>query len=151
MTDLFAKVDVENIMEACRQRGARYGIEFSDFEVLRNTRKALAAAEFARYNGRYASFHRAVFTAYFSEGRDINSVHVLSDIATSCGLDAHAMVASLDNIEYMDRLRRGSEQARSLGVTAIPAFFIEDQPCITGAVAENRFREVLDTVVEMRS
>jgi len=151
MTDLFSQVDVDGVLEACRQHGAKYGLQFRDMDVLRNTRKALAAVEFAREQGQYGQFHHAVFKAYFSEGRDIGSVDVLMDIASSCGLDAKALATSLDEGMYLERLTEGSAKARSMGVTAIPAFFIEDRPCITGAVPEARFRDVLNEVVEARS
>ncbi|SOB59068.1 DSBA-like thioredoxin domain protein (fragment) [Pseudodesulfovibrio profundus] len=148
MTDLFSQVDVDGVLEACRQHGAKYGIQFRDMEMLRNTRKALAAAEFARDHGKYDDFHHAVFKAYFNHGRDIGSVDTLMDIASSCGLDAKVMVTSLESGIYLERLAEGSAKARSMGVRAIPAFFIEDQPAITGAVAEARFRDILDRMLQ---
>lgn len=148
MTDLFSQVDVDGVLDACRQHGEKYGIEFRDMEMLRNTRKALAAAEFARDHGRYDAFHHAVFKAYFSHGRDIGSVDILMDIASSCGLDGNLLASSLESGIYLERLAEGSTKARSMGVRAIPAFFIEDQPAITGAVPEARFRDILDRMLQ---
>src|ERR671921_1915983 len=44
------------------------------------SRKAFEAAEFARSRGRFDPMHRALFRAFFEEGRDLADVDVLLDI-----------------------------------------------------------------------
>lgn len=143
MVEVFNQFDIDQVVMACRQHGARYGLEFGDMTILSNTRLALEAAEFARDNGRYHEFHNAVFKAYFTDGSNIGDLEVLLDIAESCGLERRAMTQALEQRRYTERVKEGGVQARNRGVTAIPAFFIEDRPVITGAVPEERFREAL--------
>lgn len=148
MVEVFNQFDIDQVTMACRQRGEPYGIKFGDMVTLSNTHLSLEGAEFARDNGRYHEFHNAVFKAYFTDGRNIGDMEVLLNIAEKCGIATSDFAASLDEGRYSERVEAGSVEAREKGVTAIPAFFIDGQPAITGAVAEDRFREVLQGLVK---
>lgn len=137
-------------MEACRQKAAPYGLKFGDLKWLSNSRLSLEAAEYARDKGVYDDFHHAVFEAYFSDGKDIGDKNVLMECASRVGLDLDELSAVLDAGRYGPRVEEGSREARRLGVTAVPSFFIDDLPAITGAVAEERFREALESVAGRR-
>jgi RNA polymerase sigma-70 factor (ECF subfamily) len=52
--------------------------------------------EFAREQGAFASYHRALFEAYFGEGRDIGDEAVLAELGAACGLDPDALRQSLE-------------------------------------------------------
>lgn len=134
----------------CRQRGEPYGVHFGDLKWLSNSRLSLEAAEFARKQGMYDDFHHAVFTAYFTDGLDIGNKNVLLEIGERLGLDRVALDDALESGEFAEAVRQGSEEAKRLGVTAVPSFFIEDLSAITGAVAEERFREALKSVESRR-
>ncbi|QGY39670.1 hypothetical protein GM415_05910 [Pseudodesulfovibrio cashew] len=149
MTDLFPRFDIDQVTMTCRQRGEPYGLEFADMHTLSNTHLALEAAEFARDEGRYHDFHRAVFRAYFTEGRNIGDMTVLLDVARQCSLDADRLHRALAEARFAKRVTEGSEEAKARGVTAIPAFFFEGGPTITGAVSEDRFREVLRSLSDL--
>ena len=134
---------MDHVLTVCRQRGEPYGLRFGERPWLSNSRLALEAAEYARDKGRYDALHHAVFKAYFSDGEDIGDMGVLLTIAASCGLDTGELERALDEGHHSIRVSQGTDQARQRGVTAVPTFFIEDAPAITGAMAEKRFREVL--------
>lgn len=148
ITELASRFDIDQVTTVLRERGAPYGIEFRDMERLSNSRLALEAAEFARDHGGYHRMHRALFKAYFTDGRDIGHRDVIRDVAGACGLDTAALDAALDQGRYTERVARGSEAAREAGVTAIPAFVIEGCPPLIGAVAENLFREALQKAAD---
>ncbi|MBG0790334.1 MAG: DsbA family oxidoreductase [Desulfovibrionaceae bacterium] len=143
MEELYNRFDIDNITGVLRQRGAPYGIEFGDMTLLANSRLALEAAEFARDHDGYHAMHMALFKAYFTDGKNIGDRAVLRGVARNCGLDTEALDKALNRGMYAERVRRGSLAAKQAGVTAIPTFVIEGQPPITGAVAENLFREAL--------
>lgn len=119
-------------------------------ERLSNSRLSLEAAELARDTGKYDEFHHAVFAAYFTHGKDIGDKRVLLDIASDTGIDVNELDAALRDNRYAGRVDQGSSEAKRLGVTAVPTFFIEDLPPITGAVSEERFREALESVSKRR-
>ena len=59
------------------------------------SRKALEAAEFAREAGRFDPMHRALFKAFFEDGRDLADHGVLIETAQSVGLDSQALEGAL--------------------------------------------------------
>ena len=52
-----------------------------------DSRLAFETAFFSRTAGRFDTVHRALFKAYFEDGRDIGNVDILLDIANECGVD----------------------------------------------------------------
>lgn len=107
-----------------RRRAAEFGLRFAAPEILSSSRLAILAAEHARDQGRHAEFSRGVFVAYFADRRDIGDRNVLAEVATAAGLDAEALLRSLQAEEHADRLVEAEAGARRLGITGVPTFFI---------------------------
>jgi predicted DsbA family dithiol-disulfide isomerase len=123
--------------------GTPYGITFADLSVLRNSRNAHLAAEHARARGKFPLLHARLFSAYFSEGLDISDRDVLGQIGTDVGLDEADLLRSIDEGRYQERLERAQEEARSLGVTGVPTFFIGEKERLVGAQPIEVFRKAL--------
>jgi predicted DsbA family dithiol-disulfide isomerase len=143
MTARFRAEDIKRMMEHLRAMGAPFGITFVDRPILSNSRPALLAAEFAREQGKFQSFHEAVFPAYFSHGLDIGSIDVLKQIATDAGLDADAMADAVAGGKHLPLLETAKDEAARLGVTGVPTFFIDDKRSIVGAQSLDVFRKTL--------
>lgn len=88
------------------------------------SRLALEAAEFARAHGRFAATHRAVFRAFFEEGRDIGDLAVLLEIGAATGLDRAELGAALHEERYAARVLADEETARRLGLGGVPAMLV---------------------------
>lgn len=121
---------------------AEAGLTMTDRNWISNSRPALEAAEYAREQGRFEPFHRAVFDAYFAEGRDIGKHDVLREIATSVGLDADGMIDALNDGRYVDRVDEDLEISRQIGLTGVPAFIIGNR-AIVGAQPYEVFEYVM--------
>jgi len=143
MAARFPAADISRMMEHVRAMGAPFGITFVDRPLLSNSRRALQAAEFARDQGRFAPFHQALFAAYFSHGLDIGSLQVLSQLASDCGLDPDALERAVQDGVYLPRLAQAQEEATRLGVTGVPAFFVQGRKKIIGAQPLDVFRRTL--------
>ena len=122
---------------------AEAGLSIAGRDWVSNSRPALEAAEFARDQGLFDPFHRAVFSAYHAEGRDIGKHDVLSEIATSVGLDAGGMVAALSEGRYTARVEEDLEMSRQMGLTGVPVFIIGNR-AIVGAQPYNVFEYVME-------
>lgn len=144
MTELFNRFDIDQVTETCNQRGKPYDIRFGEMRRLSNSNLALMAAEFARDHGGYEDFHTRMFTAYFTEGRDIGDMDVILTEAEAGGLDTAALRTALEEGRYAERVAQGSDRARAAGVTAIPTFVMDGVPPITGAINESLFRKALE-------
>ncbi len=91
-----------------------------------NAHWPLEAAEFAREQGVFDVYHRALFNAYFGEGRDIGDVSVLSELGVAAGLDAAGLEEALASGRYAALVNRATEEARGDGITGTPTFIFDD-------------------------
>lgn len=111
-----------------RSRAAEFGLPFSAPLVLSNSRLAILAAEHARELGSHEALNRRLFTAYFAEGLDIGDIEVLAALGAEVGLDPAALRHSLLTDTYAHRLAGAEREARRLGITGVPTFFIAPGP-----------------------
>lgn len=67
----------------------------------------------------------ALMDAAWSEGRDLESIDVLRDVATSVGLDADAIAATTREPAIKQRLVDATKEAIAAGVFGVPSFVID--------------------------
>ncbi len=125
-----------------REMAAAAGLTMVDRDWVSNSRPALEAAEFAREHGDFDAFHRAVFTAYWAEGKDIGQVEVLKEIAESVGLDAEAMATAIEEGRYREQVMADYELAQRIGFSGVPAFIVGNR-AIVGAQPYEVFEQVM--------
>jgi predicted DsbA family dithiol-disulfide isomerase len=68
------------------------------------------------------SFKRRLFEAYFVGDKNIASPDLLAGIAADLGLDGDDLRAALAEGRYRERVEAEYEEAREVGVTAVPTF-----------------------------
>jgi predicted DsbA family dithiol-disulfide isomerase len=146
LTTMFPRADAESMAGRLNSMGEPYGITFRKIEHIANSRLSLEAGEFAKQQGRFDQFHHAVFEAYFSRGKDIGSLEILTEIGRSAGLDATALETALKTGTYRQTLESMREEASRLAITAAPTFLINDQDRIVGAQPIEVFRKKLNLV-----
>jgi predicted DsbA family dithiol-disulfide isomerase len=143
MTDRFPASALERMQSNLRSYGRLYGIDFNGSGLLSNSHYALAVGEFAKYKGKFEEFHEKVFHAYFTEGRDIGNIKVLSDIAESIGLNKEEMMKSLEEGAYEKALDDTQEMAYRHEISSTPTFIIDDKYAVVGAQSIDNFRNTL--------
>jgi 2-hydroxychromene-2-carboxylate isomerase len=84
-------------------------------------RLALALDDMAR-----PAFTRAVYSAEFTEGKDIADPATLGEILKKLGYDPAAIVTKSGEQPIKDRLRANTEEAGRLGIFGAPNFVTED-------------------------
>jgi predicted DsbA family dithiol-disulfide isomerase len=127
---------------AMRAMMAEAGLTYVENDWVSNSRKALEAAEYARDQGVFDAFHRAVFHAYFSEGWDIGKLEVLEDVAREVGLDPTAVADAVTSGRYTDRVDEDLALAQHIGLRGVPAFIIGNR-AIVGAQPYEVFEQVM--------
>ncbi len=143
LSSLLPRADPEAMARRLNSMGAAFGITFRKIVTVSNSRLALEAGEFAKEQGRFDQFHHAVFESYFSQGKDIGDIDVLTQIAVSAGLDIRSFGNALRNGSYRRALEVVKENASRLGITAAPTFLLGDRDRIVGAQRIDVFRERL--------
>jgi len=88
------------------------------------SRRAFEAAEFARKEGCGEEMHRALFQAFFQEGRDLSSLAVLLQIGLSLGLDQSRLRAALESGRYSRKVLEDEQRAIQLGILGVPTMIL---------------------------
>jgi predicted DsbA family dithiol-disulfide isomerase len=134
--------------EGIRARGAELGFTFNMDKRGRiyNTFDAHRLLHWAELEGRQAELKRALFEAYFTEGRNPSDHEVLVDVATRAGLDAHRATQILASDRYAAEVRQREQLFAQLGIRAVPSVIINDKYLIQGgqpvAVFEQALRKI---------
>ncbi len=129
------------------EAAAAEGLEVGERSHWYNSRPAHEAAAWAAANGKDEEFRKGVFRAYFVEDRNIGSADVLGEIATGVGLDPADLRAALEQGRYREQIEQEYEEARQIGVTAVPTF-VANRYAIVGAHPYESFVKLMETVGE---
>lgn len=118
-------------------------LELPDFVA--NSHEALQAAEFARDVGEEALLraHRALFRAYFVEGRNLGRRSVLLDVCEEAGLDREGLEAALEDGRYRDELQLAAREASRYGIEGTPTILFGRHK-VVGAAPREVMREALE-------
>ncbi|WP_445502062.1 DsbA family oxidoreductase [Microvirga sp. G4-2] len=88
------------------------------------SRKAHEAAEFARDAGRLDAMNKALFKAFFENGRDLADLDVLLEVGQSVGLDREDLREALISGRYEPRVLDDQHLARQIGISGVPALVV---------------------------
>jgi predicted DsbA family dithiol-disulfide isomerase len=131
------------VEEGLNRLATQVGLNLKPHDRLINSRPALQAAEFSRQTGHFDAMHRALFRAYWDEGRDISDRSVLHELAQRLGMDADAMDAAVAADRFGDDLDVRRAEAEDLMIDGIPAHVIADRYLVMGAQPYDVFERVL--------
>jgi len=85
----------------------------------------------------------AMFTAYFTEGRNLGDPNVLAEIAAHFGADPTDVRARLDSDELVREIRGQVQGAYNAGLTGVPCFVLGGRFGITGAQPVDTIRQII--------
>jgi len=105
--------------------GQEVGFVFDFGRVqLGSTFDAHRLAQAARGTENESRVVKELFSAHFSEGRQLSDHEVLRDVARSAGLPEHVAESVLASDAYADAVRADEAAAEDHGVTGVPLFLI---------------------------
>jgi predicted DsbA family dithiol-disulfide isomerase len=111
-----------------------------------NTRRALAAAEFARDQGHFEGMHKALFEAHWEQTADLSSIEDLKRIGAAHGLDPDQLGVALEEGRYEDLLDANRREATQVGINAIPAHVFGLRYLVMGAHPYEVLKQVAEKV-----
>lgn len=109
-----------------------------------SSRRALAATEYAREQGKEALFIRATFDKVFAEAQDINDWKVMRDAAEYAELDYFSLRREMDTGLYDLILEAQRQEALNKGITNVPTFILNNRYAVVGVYPIEVFRTVLE-------
>ena len=127
------------------QMGKEAGIHY-DFESqqkIPNTFNAHRVIWLAEKEGVQAKVVEALFSAYFTEARDLGDKKVLADAAASAGLNRAKVEKLLEGETGTEEVRALEEKAYNLGITGVPFFVFNGKSAVSGAQSQETFNKIL--------
>ena len=107
-----------------------------------NTLKAHLIKQLAREKGLGNKMSEVFFEAYFVNGKDLNNLNTLLDLAVLGGLDRLEIKEYLDNGNGIEELAQEEERYKmEEGVWVVPAFIFNDDEMIEGAQTVEGFKK----------
>jgi predicted DsbA family dithiol-disulfide isomerase len=109
------------------------------------SRLAHEAAKWAGKQFRFDEFNLAIFSAFFEHDKDIGDIEILKKIAADLKLDEESLHISLKNSEFTEIVLADQNEARQVGVRAIPAFVVNGKVQAAGVQTAKRLYELLSS------
>jgi predicted DsbA family dithiol-disulfide isomerase len=137
--------DIGRSQEGLRARGEALGFHF-DFQRrgrIYNTFDAHRLLHWAEVEGKQQALKHALFTAYFTEGRDPSNHDELVKVAGSVGLDEARARQILASDEFAREVREREKFYAGLGIHAVPSVIINDRHLIQGGQPPEVFEQAL--------
>lgn len=131
----------EQVQQVAAQEGLRY-----DFAggVMVNTFDAHRLTHLAREHGLGDAAHERLMNAQLVQGRVLNDVDTLVELAGEIGLETERARTVLEGDEYADQVRADIDDARRLGATGVPFFVLDRALGISGAQPLEVFSAALE-------
>ncbi len=128
-----------------RERAAEFGftMAMTDDSRIYNTFDAHRLLHWAGIAGDQRALKLALFTAYFTEGRNPGDRAVLLAAAEQAGLDAGEAAHVLDTGLYAEEVRAEEALWQSRGINAVPAIVLDGRYLISGGQPPEAFEQAL--------
>ena len=114
--------------------------------VTPNTMYALEATEYAQRHGKFMEFHQAAYQSFWSDGKDLGDLEVISGIADGVGLDSADLVRDLEERKLSSVVMGQYQEALKYGIRGIPTFLVGNL-LFTGAHPYGVFQEAMSRVL----
>ena len=142
----------EQSRQQLKALGDSLGFEFAwdDDTRMHNTFNSHQLLHWAGTQGRKHDLKLALFSAHFTDRRNLSDVSVLADVAAEIGLDRKEAAAVLDDQRYADDVRKAEEFWQQQGITGVPAMVFNRKHLVTGAQGVENFTSILTQLADMQ-
>ena len=134
---------LEQIRETTEAMVAADALPWQPRRFTTNTRRALLLAQAVQLyrRERLLPLSRALFHAYFAEGRNIGDPEVLKDLAEACGV-SDLLQTAWQTSEPVELFLAHVEAAREHGLTGVPSLVVSGR-AFNGAVSADFLEQAL--------
>ncbi len=140
-----SRAQTDQMFSHVRNAGKEVDIEF-DFEnqKVANSLKGHILIQLAKTKNKSSEIEEALFKAQLVEGKNIDNVTVLTEIAETHGITAEELTAALNSDEMAYLVNQDMQMAAKLGINAVPFFVFNDKYGASGAQQPELFLEILE-------
>ena len=93
---------------------------------------------------------QALFSAHFTDGRNISDNTVLADIAAEVGLDRDEALAVLEEQRFAKEVRAEERHWQQQGIQSVPAIIFNERHLVSGAQGVDNYVNILEQLATMQ-
>jgi predicted DsbA family dithiol-disulfide isomerase len=142
----YAKQMNERVTDMAKEVGLNYDF---DKAVVANSFDAHRLTHLAKKHLVQDKVEEALFSAYFTEGKNIADHQVLIDLGAKAGLDKEEVEKMLESDLYSEGVKKDVGEAHQFGIRAVPNFVIDRKYTVSGAQPTEVFLETLNKIHSM--
>lgn len=133
--------------------GDELGFEFAFTADTRmyNTFDAHQLIHWADTQGHGNAMKQALFTAHFTENRDLSDKKNLAQIAAGIGLDQKEALENLTAQTFANDVRSAQQAWLRQGITGVPAMVFERKYLVTGAQGVENYTNILEQLTQLET
>lgn len=133
------------LTETAKNAGLDYNF---DEAIVANSFNAHRLSHLAAMHGVQDEVEERLFSAYFTEGKNIDDDATLLQIGTEQGIPEAEIRKMLQSDDYRKQVEEDIEASRKVGVQGVPFFVVNEKYAVSGAQPEEAFLQVLQKVQE---
>lgn len=145
-----SRADSERARENIRQAGAQYGFVFDYLDDMKmvNTFDAHVLLDYAHKLGKQTELKLRLFSAFFTEHKDISNREVLLKEAEFVGISKQHAETAFINKQTVKRVKQLEEQWKTMGISGVPTVIFNRKRALTGAQPQATYEEVLQAIMD---
>lgn len=136
------------------EAGSEVGFEFhfNDDTRMHNTFNLHQLLYWAGQQGQKPmhDLKQALFSAHFTDGRNISDNTVLADIAAEVGLDHDEALAVLEEQRFAKEVRAEERHWQQQGIQSVPAMIFNERHLVSGAQGVDNYVNILEQLATMQ-
>ncbi|MBB3107146.1 putative DsbA family dithiol-disulfide isomerase [Psychrobacter luti] len=135
-----------------KEAGSEVGFEFNfnDDTRMHNTFNLHQLLHWANQQGRMHDLKQALFSAHFTNNRNISDNAVLADIAAEVGLDRTEALAVLEEQRFAKEVRAEEQHWQQQGIQSVPAMIFNERHLVSGAQGVENYVNILEQLATMQ-
>lgn len=131
----------EQVTAMAREAGLAYDL---DKAVVANSFDAHRLIQLAKTVKKGDAMEERLFSAYFTEGKNIADHETLVELGTAIGLKSETIKEMLAGNSYAQEVEQDIYEARQIGVRGVPYFVLNDRYAVSGAQPAETFSGALN-------
>ncbi|MGR5167434.1 DsbA family oxidoreductase [Vibrio astriarenae] len=141
--------DSDRARASITQHGADYGFKFDYFEDMKmvNTLDAHVLLEYAKDYGLQTELKMRLFSAFFTEHKDVSNREVLLHEAQTVGLEKQGAEQALDDEALKDSIKATETDWHQMGISGVPTVVFNRESAVTGAHPQESYKQILQELM----
>lgn len=144
--DLRDSLDEDRINQGFKMiemMGQQHGLVFKNKYRQFNTQRLHQASLYARDKGKIFEFSELAFKYIYEYGKNVADPLIINELALALELDSLEMNKKIDRGDYDQEMAGALELRKSMGISSVPTFIVNDDKRLVGVKDYEALKEAL--------